>query len=149
YWARTATKDISDVLVWSPAPTEVEIRILMQGGELPTQEILTAVNDICNDRKIRPLTDKVTVLAPGTVNFDIDMTYWIDTRNVTEALSIQGRVQEAVNTYVLWQKSRIGRDIIPSELTRLVMNAGARRVYITSPVHTPVEKTDVAIANNI
>lgn len=149
YWARTASADIEHVRVWSPAPVEVEIRVLMKGGELPSQEILDAVYEICNDRRIRPLTDKVTVLAPNVVNYDIDMTYWIDSKNATEVLAIQERVQEAVNNYVVWQKSRIGRDIIPSELARLVMNAGARRVEIISPTYTKIDKTDVAIVENI
>ncbi|MFU1797386.1 baseplate J/gp47 family protein [Paenibacillus azoreducens] len=146
YWSRTANKDILDVLVWSPAPVEVEIRVLMQGGEMPTQDILDAVYGTCNSDRIRPLTDKVSVLAPEVVNYDIDLTYWIDSRNATDAAAIQSKVQEAVKAYVLWEKSRIGRDIIPSELIRLIMNAGARRVAVTSPAHTIVNKTQVAIA---
>ncbi|TDL57837.1 baseplate J/gp47 family protein [Paenibacillus dendritiformis] len=146
YWARSARKDIQDVLVWSPAPVEVEIRVLMQDGELPTQDILNAVFETCNSDRIRPLTDHVTVLAPDVVSYDIDMTYWIDSRNATDAANIQAHVKRAVESYVRWQKARIGRDIIPSELVRLVMNAGARRVDVRSPVHSVAKKTQVAIA---
>ncbi|MDG0876480.1 baseplate J/gp47 family protein [Paenibacillus thiaminolyticus] len=146
YWARSAHKDIMDVLVWSPAPVEVEIRVLMQSGELPSSDILEAVHSTCNSDRIRPLTDKVTVLAPDAVSYDIEFTYWIDSRNATDAANIQARVQQAVEAYIRWQKARIGRDIIPSELIRLVMNAGARRVAVTSPAHTIVDKTQVAIA---
>ncbi|TDL50948.1 baseplate J/gp47 family protein [Paenibacillus dendritiformis] len=146
YWARSAHKDIQDVLVWSPAPVEVEIRVLMQDGELPTQDILNAVFETCNSDRIRPLTDHVTVLAPDVVSYDIDMTYWIDSRNATDAANIQAHVKRAVESYVRWQKARIGRDIIPSELVRLVMNAGARRVDVRSPVHSVAKKTQVAIA---
>ncbi|WII39202.1 baseplate assembly protein [Paenibacillus thiaminolyticus] len=146
YWARSAHKDIQDVLVWSPAPVEVEIRVLMQDGELPSSDILEAVHATCNSDRIRPLTDKVTVLAPDVVSYDIEFTYWIDSRNATDAANIQARVQQAVETYIRWQKARIGRDIIPSELVRLVMNAGARRVDVRSPVHSVAEKTQVAIA---
>lgn len=146
YWARSANKDILDVLVWSPAPIEVEIRVLMRDGELPSLDILQAVHAACNSDRVRPLTDKVTVLAPDAVNFDIDMTYWIDSRNATDAASIQSRVQQAVETYIQWQKARIGRDINPSELIRLIMNAGARRVAITSPTYTIIDKTQVATA---
>ncbi|MFA8302285.1 baseplate J/gp47 family protein [Paenibacillus alvei] len=146
YWARSANKDIMDVLVWSPAPAEVEIRVLMRDGELPSSDILQAVHATCNSDRIRPLTDKVTVLAPDAVSYDIDMTYWIDSLNATDAASIQNRVQQAVTTYIQWQKARIGRDINPSELIRLAMNAGARRVAVTSPAYTVIEKTQVAIA---
>ncbi|MEB9894924.1 baseplate J/gp47 family protein, partial [Bacillus cereus] len=146
YWARSAHKDIMDVLVWSPAPVEVEIRVLMQGGELPTQDVLNAVHATCNSDRIRPLTDKVTVIAPDAVSYDIDFTYWIDSRNATDAANIQARVHQAVESYIRWQKGRIGRDINPSEMIRLVMNAGARRVAVKEPAHTIIDKTQVAIA---
>ncbi|MBJ6362089.1 baseplate J/gp47 family protein [Paenibacillus sp. GCM10012307] len=148
YWAKTASPDISDVLVWSPAPGEVEIRVLMAGGELPTQDTLDAVYGVCNDERIRPLTDRVAVLAPDRVPYDVDLTYWIDSRSATAAMTIQAGVQAAVRDYVLWQKSRIGRDLNPSELTRRVMNAGARRVVIGQPEHQVMDKTAVAVAVN-
>ncbi|BFH19654.1 baseplate J/gp47 family protein [Paenibacillus melissococcoides] len=146
YWARSAHKDIQDVLVWSPAPVEVEIRVLMQGGEMPTEDIISAVSEACNDKRVRPLTDRVTVLAPDVVSYDVDLTYWIDSRDATDAAAIQAKVQQAVTGYVEWQKARIGRNIIPSELIRAVMNAGARRVAVKSPAHTIIDKTQVAIA---
>ncbi|KEQ22300.1 baseplate assembly protein [Paenibacillus tyrfis] len=149
YWARTASKDIMNVLVWSPNPGEVEIRVLMVGGELPAQEVLDAVKAACNAETVRPLTDLVTVKAPNVVKYDIDLTYWIDSANATEATTIQTNVQRAIGAYVSWQKSKIGRDINPSELTRLIMNAGARRVAIVSPTFTVVAPTDVAIAGTI
>ncbi|MGG4034198.1 baseplate J/gp47 family protein [Paenibacillus cisolokensis] len=149
YWARTANPRISDVMVWSPAPAEVEIRVLMDGGVLPTQDVLDQVADVVNDRSRRPLTDKVTVLAPEAVDYDLTMTYWIDASRATESAQVQSAVQKAIDTYVLWQKARIGRDLMPSELVRLVMNAGARRVEVTSPVYTQVPNTSVAIAANV
>jgi len=149
YWARTAHQSIIDVSVSSPAPGEVEIRPLLEGGEIPSQEILEAVTEVCNDKEIRPLTDKVTVLAPTVVNYDINLTYWIDKSNSTIATSIQDAVNEAVNDYITWQKSKLGRDINPSELTARVMAAGAKRVEITSPVFTQVTPEQVAVANNV
>lgn len=149
YWARTAHQSIIDVSVSSPAPGEVEIRPLLEGGEIPSQEILDAVAEVCNDKEIRPLTDKVTVLAPTVVNFDINLTYWIDKSNSTIAASIQDAVDEAVNDYITWQKSKLGRGINPSELTARVMAAGAKRVDITLPVFTQITLEQVAVANNV
>ncbi len=149
YWARSASKDILDVLVYSPSPMEVEIRVLLTGGELPGVEVLNTVDAACNDRSIRPLTDRVTVLAPNVVSYNIDLTYCIASDDVTSATAIQEAVQAAVTEYVLWQKSRIGRDILPSELIRRVMNAGARRVDMVSPTHITVANTDVAVADAI
>jgi len=149
YWARTAHPGISNVMVWSPAAVEVEIRVLMKNGELPSQEIIDAVYAAVNERERRPLTDKVSVLAPGTVSYDINMKYWIDSSRSTEASQIQSAIQRAISDYVIWQKSKIGRDLMPSELTRVVMNAGARRVDVSGPLYTPIDKTDVAVADQI
>lgn len=149
YWARTAHQDIIDVSVTSPSPGQVEIRPLMKDGQIPGQEILDAVADICNDKEIRPLTDQVLVLAPEIVNYDINLTYWISQENATVAASIQEAVTKAVDDYQAWQRSRLGRDINPSELIAKVMQAGAKRVEVTTPTFTQLTAAQVAIANTV
>ncbi|GIQ69259.1 baseplate J protein [Xylanibacillus composti] len=149
YWARTASKDISDVFVWSPSPGEVEIRPLLAEGQLPTQEVLGKVLTICNADHIRPLNDKVTVKAPEQTNYDIEIIYYIDSSRSADAVTIREAVSDAVEAYIMWQKSKIGRDIMPSELIRRIMNAGARRVDIMSPNYVEVAKTNIAIAETV
>jgi len=58
-------------------------------------------------------------------------------------------VNNAVSEYVVWQKSKIGRSINPSELVRKVMQAGAKRVEVTSPVYTDLNDTQVAVEGSI
>ncbi|MNW67399.1 hypothetical protein D3C74_459810 [compost metagenome] len=53
-------------------------------------------------------------------------------------------VTSAVDAYLLWQKSKLGRNINPSELIRRVMTAGALRVDVTSPTFTEVDTLEVA-----
>jgi phage-related baseplate assembly protein len=149
YWARTANPLIIDVSVRSPSPGVVEIRPLLQNGGIPGQEILDRVLATCSDRKVRPLTDFVQVLAPETVSYDIDLTYWISTKDSSVATAIQTRVQQAIDEYKLWQKSKLGRDIDPSELIARVKNAGAKRVAVTSPVYQAVGVHQVAVENLI
>lgn len=149
YWARTAHQSIIDVSVTSPAPGEIEIRPLLEGGQIPSQEILDAVASVCNDKRVRPLTDHVTVLVPEVVNYDVVLTYWIASENTTVAANIQQAVTAAVNDYVAWQRSRLGRDINPSELIARVMAAGAKRVEVTSPVFTTITPSQVAVAGNV
>lgn len=144
YWAHTANSGILDVRVHSPAAMQVEVVVLMAGGELPSPDVLDAVEAILSDRTIRPLTDQVTVTAPTPVNYSIDIEYWIDADNTTEATTIQQTVTQAVTDYILWQKTRIGRNINPSELVRRVMNAGARRVTVVEPSYVVLDNTEVA-----
>ncbi len=143
YYAKAANPLIEDVYVSSPAPTEVEVRLSVQGGKLPSEELITSVTEYLSARDRRPLTDKVKVLAPDTVTYNIDLTYYIADAQKAVALEIQKKVQDAIESYILWQNSKIGKDINPSYLTHLIVAAGARRVEINEPVHTVVEKTAI------
>jgi phage-related baseplate assembly protein len=144
YWAKTANPSIIDVSVRSPSPGVVEIRPLLKGGVIPDQEVLDAVMAICSDRKIRPLTDNVQVLAPESVSYDLNLTYWIRTNDASIASSIQTKVTQAIEDYKLWQKSKLGRDIDPSELIARVKNAGAKRVEVTLPAYRQIDTFQVA-----
>lgn len=149
YHTKRASAQIIDVAVWSPDPGEVEVRPLLTSGELPGKEMLDLVAETLNDKNVRPLTDKVTVLAPEAVNYSISAVYYIDKANEARATAIQSAVQMAVDDYVLWQKSKLGRDINPSELISRIMQAGAKRVVLTSPEFTVLSVTQVAIADTV
>ncbi|UED76106.1 baseplate J/gp47 family protein [Brevibacillus sp. DP1.3A] len=149
YWARTASPLIVDVSVDSPSPCVVEIRPLLKDGGVPGQEILDLVDGVCNDRKIRPLTDHVQVLAPEIVSYDISLTYWISTGNSSTAASIQANVQQALSDYKQWQKSKLGRSVDPSELIARIKNAGAKRVAVTLPAYKALSPYQVAVENTV
>lgn len=144
YWAKTASQMIIDVLVRSPSDGVVEIRPLLQGGEIPGQEMLDAVLGVCSDKKVRPLTDKVQVLAPEQVVYNISFIYWIHSDNEKIVLPIMIKVNQAVAEYKLWQKSKQGRAIDSSELIMKVKNAGAKRVALNLPVYQSLEEYQVA-----
>lgn len=144
YWAKTASSSIIDIAVHSPAAGEVVIVPLMQNGDLPSTDILEAVEEAVTDRKRRPLTDNVTVTTPTQKKYDVNIKYWIDQDRAAESAAIQAAVTAAVNEYCVWQKSKLGRDVNPSELIWRVMNAGALRVEVTSPIFTKTEKVEVA-----
>lgn len=145
YWVKMVSPAIVDVSVSSPSAGVVKIVPLLAQGELPTQDVLDAVVAKVNDRTIRPLTDQVVVTAPETKAYDITLTYWVSNNRATEATTLQNQVATAVNEYMIWQKSKLGRDINPSELIRRVMEAGAHRVQVYAPVYTAVSATEIAI----
>lgn len=140
---------ISDVKVTSPNPGEVDIRIILENGEIPNQTFLHNVKNYISDSKRRPLTDKVIVKAPTLINYNIELTYFIKTGDSNTASAIQNEVNKAVNDYIVWQKSKIGRDINPSELISRIIHAGAKRVLITCPSYTAVDNTELAIAAEV
>ncbi len=149
YWAKTANADISDVFVTSPTPGEVNIYPLLEGGEIPEQEVLDDVYAVCNADKIRPLTDKVTVLAPGVLKFDIEVAYKIAKADAAQASTIQAAVAAAVSDYISWQKAKLGRDLDPSKLCSLMVKAGAAKVDVTSPAITVIDNAKIATAENV
>ncbi len=146
YWAKTASAAIVDVAAVSEAPGEVTITPLLEGGTMPTQPVLDAVAEKVNSRRIRPLTDLVTVQAPEAIPYEIELTYYINRERAAESEIIKAAVNQAVSSYALWQKSKLGRHINPSELIGRIMNAGALRVNVVSPVYTPI--TDLQVAQD-
>lgn len=149
FFAKSANADIIDVNVSSPAAGEVQIVPLLSGGEIPEQEVLDDVLEVCNAEKVRPLTDKVTAKAPTTVSYDINASYYINTDDKSQSTSIQNAVTKAVSEYVLWQKSRLGRDIDPSKLYEMMVQAGAKKVTVTSPVIKTLQQTELAVAGKV
>lgn len=144
YWAKTYSTDIGSVKPTSPTPCKVDVYILMKDGSLPEQSMVNGLQDYLSDGSIRPLTDQVTVKAPGTKNFSVSLTYYINRSDSAAAATIQQTVGAAITDYIAWQTTEIGKDINPSELIRRVVAAGAKRVTVTSPVFTAVSATEVA-----
>ena len=147
YWAKTANQLIVDVSVESPSPGVVEIVPLLQGGEIPTQSVLDEVYAVCNADTRRPLTDHVNVRMPEEVSYSLDYTYFISRSNAAVGLSIQQQATQALDDFILWQKSALGRDINPSQLTKMLMKTGIKRVEIREPVHKVLEHFELGVAD--
>lgn len=145
YYAKSASALIVDVKATSPEPGEVDVRVLLSGGQLPGEEILKEVLDILNADKVRPLTDHVTVAAPDTVPYDIDFTYWTQEGGAVSDEKVTENIAAAVRAFREWQGAKMGRDVNPSYLISLLMQAGAKRVKVRSPVDTVVPDNAVAV----
>ena len=143
YWVKTYNSTIADVKVSSDNPGEVDIVFLMDNG-IPSQEMITGLTKYITDPNIRPLTDKVVVKAPTAVNYSISLTYYINSSDSGSVATIQSEVAKAVDDFVTWQQSKIGRDINSSELIKRVTAAGAKRVEIKSPVFQKIGGTSIA-----
>lgn len=144
YWVKSTHQDVLDVSVTSPVPGQVDVRLLATGGESPAPELVASVLAMLSEDKRRPLTDQVAVAAPGIEIFDVDVSWWVAQPSAALAAQIQTAVTAAVEGYVSWQRSRIGRDVNPSELTRRIMAAGAKRVEVRAPAYAALDATQVA-----
>lgn len=144
---KAVNQNIIDVAVYSPEPCYVNIVALMEGGEIPAQTILNEIEERVSDDTKRPIGDLVTAEAPETVSYDLTFTYYISESNLTLADSIISNVNDIVDKYVLWQKSKLGRDINPSELYFKLRESGIKRIEITSPDFKKLTQTQLAILN--
>lgn len=148
-YAKAASPLISDVKVTTPSGGNVDVYVLLKNGEIPKEEMLQRVYEAVNDSKVRPLTDHVQVLAPEVISYDVDFTYYISPENTAVASEIIKAVEAAAESFVKWQSERLGRDINPSYLIQLVMQAGAKRVEVREPKAATVSEKSVAAAENI
>jgi phage-related baseplate assembly protein len=146
FWVKNYNSSISDVYVDTPEPCKVDIRFILEGGELPNETLINEVLDYISDGSKRPQTDLVNVAAPELADYEIDLIYYINISDANKAATIQSEVNIAINNYIEWQKAVIGRDINPSYLISKIINAGAKRVEINSPSFTAIPST--AIANH-
>ena len=122
----------------------VKVVPLMEGGELPGEDVLEKVREAVSARDVRPMTDLVSVEAPTVVEYPIALTYTATPEReaaVVEAVEGPGG---AIDRYVAEQCSRLGRDINPDVLKTYVMEAGAIRCDVTKPAHRAVAGTQVA-----
>ena len=149
YHTKEYGASVGSVNVSSPKPCEVEVRVLLKDGSLPSQALLDGILEHLNDDTIRPLTDHVKVLAPETLEYDLDVTYYIAKSSASRAVSIQTAVLAAVDAYNEWQTGEIGRDVNPSELIRRMLEAGAKRAVVVKPDFTTVPPSTVARLGNI
>ena len=144
FHTKNVSSEIGDVAVSSPEPCEVVVKFIMADGSLPSAAMIQKVQDYLDDNDIRPLTDVVTVGAPNTATYNINLTYYIGASDTSAVSTIQADVDAAVSAYNIWQTEKIGRDINPSYLIKKIMEAGAKRVVVNSPVFTAVNESTVA-----
>ena len=128
YHAKAYSAAIGDVVATSDqAAGTVDIVFIMADGSTPGEEMIEGLEGYLQGKTIRPMTDLVRVAAPQEVQYTINLTYYINRSDSAKAVTIQAEVAKAVENYKTWQRA-IGRDINPSQLVRMVMDAGAKLV---------------------
>lgn len=145
YYAREWRGDVADVRTDSPQPNQVDIYFVIQDEEglrLPNLTELAEMKAYMSGESMRPLCDQVNCKAPEEVEYAISLTYWIGSSDQKSVSEIQSRVSAAVEEFQTWQR-KLGRDINPTELIARVREAGAKRVKLTAPADTVVEKNEL------
>lgn len=146
FYTQSVSSAIIDVSVDSPTPGVVNVYPLLEGGVIPDQTLLDKVLEKLSAEDVRPLTDDVHALQAEAVTYTINVRYFIKNSDKNKAETIRTNVAAAVENYRIWQQGKIGRDIVPAELVRAVMNAGAARLDNTLSPNAFRELTKTQVA---
>lgn len=144
YHCKLFSNDIADVIATSDVGSAVvNIIVLLKNGVIPEEKLITQLQEYLNGDSIKTLTDKVVVTAPSVKKYDINLTYYINKSERSKALLIKKNVEKAIDEYILWQNSKIGRDINPDKLIEKIIAAGAKRVAVSSPIYQACNQIEV------
>lgn len=135
YWIKAYSTDIVDVTAINLQDNDatVNIYILLKDGTLPDQNYLSAVQQYLDDMGNFPDTDKINLYAPEIVYYDLDVTYYISKNLRENETELREMIEEAIDAYVSYLYSGIGRDIDPGILVEYTRAAGAKRISVTNP----------------
>lgn len=151
YYAMSANAAIQDVAITSPEPGKVLITPICKGGIIPSESILQQIKDICSADNVRPMTDYVLVAAPTQVEYTLSLKYYTtqeDEKSCVEAIEGGGG---AIEQYLNWQDTKLGRDINPDKLRALCLNpsngVGCIRLDVISPSRVIISENEIAAHN--
>ena len=122
---------------------------MLAGGELPDEAMISMVREALSDETVRPLTDRVDVAAPETVDYAVSGRWYLRRSDAVLLSGVTAAVAQAVEDWRLWQRSQPGRDINPTRLIAAVQAAGAKRVELDAPDFRVLEPTQVARETSI
>lgn len=171
-FAKEAHQSVCDAKVLSPSPGVVKIIILLENALTPSEEILATVLESCSKRDRRPLTDKVEVGVCNEVEYDIELTYYLDKNFASEESIYRKKIEGdnfdlangAIREYINWQQSLLGNSINPDELRYRIQDAATysilsnyidkkftavRRIDLVSPIHTDIQNIEVGKVRNV
>lgn len=126
---------------------------IMEGGKIPTQDVLQKVYDVCSAEDVRPMTDRIIVRPPKQVEYEIDITYYTTAADVSDCISTIEGEHGALSRFKEWQDTKMGRDINPDKLRALCLSpeegVGCTRISVESPEYMALKETEVAKCKSI
>jgi len=140
----SADPNIADVSIANPQDGVVKIVPIMLGGLLPSQEVLDKIVVTCSDAKVRPMTDIVIAAEPISEPFSVDVVYYVDAASEAATVANVEADGGAVERYIQWQITKLGRDINPDQLRKEILGAGAMRVDVIEPAFKQLDVYTVA-----
>ncbi|MGI6394489.1 MAG: baseplate assembly protein [bacterium] len=124
YWTRSVRADIIDAKTKSPSECVVNIYPLMESG-LPDSGVIAEIQAALSAEKKRPMTDHVVVLTPLEIPFEMSITVKLYRSALYRSSEIEAKILSAAREYAAVLRTKLGVDIVPSQIQALVQNADA------------------------
>jgi phage-related baseplate assembly protein len=149
YYTEAVSPDITDVSVLGPEdglnPGNVQVVVLLQGGQFPDAQMLNNVYNALNVDTVRDLCAQLTVTAPSGIPYQVSVRYWIDSSQATNQPYIENAVTSAVNAWVTDNSNALGGSINPATLSSEVIAAGASYCIIDKPARIGLSIAQVGV----
>lgn len=123
YWAKTASSEIVDVRVISEQEAGAIELVVMTKDGTASQDIIDKVLAVCSAKDVRPMNDKVTVISPEVIEYDIVIDYTVMDGNQVKALEDLSGENGACKRFADYTGARLGRDINPDLLHHYCMQS--------------------------
>lgn len=127
----------------------VKMCIMCADGEVPDENYCEQVRQYVISKKSTPDTDKLEIVAPEIVEYELDATYYISESRKDVAESIRSGVEEAAVEFTRYTQENIGYDINTDILKAYANAAGARRIVIPSPGYQTISEGQIAICRSV
>jgi phage-related baseplate assembly protein len=131
FYTLSVSQTIIDAAVLQPQRGQVKVYALTSTGA-PSAALITQIQNTLLPDTVRPLTDAVEVLAPVATNYSIVAS--LITLNTADPAIVLATAQTAINAYVADRRSKLGQDIVRSQIIAALSVPGVYRVDLTSPV---------------
>ena len=130
YQALTASSDVRDAAVSSPASGQVQIAVLSKvGNGTASSTLLDAVDDVVQADNVRVITDTVTVVGATITTVPVTAQVYLYPDTPIDVFNqLQANLQAAFTA-----ASGLGWDVTRSWLIAQLHPAGVQRVVLTAP----------------
>ena len=90
----------------------------------------------------------MNLYAPEPIEYELELTYYIDRAKRDNEEELREMIEDAVDAYISYQGSKIGRAVDTAALIEYIRCAGAERAEIVSPSYQKISESQVAICSS-
>jgi phage-related baseplate assembly protein len=139
YYALSASPDVRDANVSSPAPGVVQVSVLSHTGDgTADPALLQMVEDVVNSPDVRVLTDTVQVVSASIVPITIEADLWL---SQSASASVVDVVRDGFADK-FYAYATLGQDIPLSWIAATLHQVGVHHVEITTPADSLIVQPD-------